>query len=414
MKRKVLFSALSIIIIAVAFGAGTMAWFTAKAEAPDNTFTAGTVMIRAGSSVTMTQDMTDYWEQTNVFPELVISSDQGTRPDGGPVRSQRSNPDAVLSLDEGQSESNFYSLGFFMDEESSTPGNSEETEYWAGRGGEIIVRFSEPISTYDGRLLLVAEDTWGGWPVELADVAVSQNGTDWSNVGTADNTIGVPQSYSYITVPDSVEWFQYVKVVDKTNPYVHPDGTSLEDWWSQANNDAFDLNAILVQSWIRKNWNPGDCDEVNFYVRNTGSKDIRVRAKLSADWELDFDWLWENWDALCFSEMDRFGDQDSWSREDFEEALDSPETVVSIELCNGQEQWTKENGFFYYTGEPIESGQEAELCLEVCLDGELANNIFQGGKYTLKVTFEAVQSSNYAPYYEWDGINLYGVPDQVE
>lgn len=51
MKSRMLVSLLVIALVAAVMGGGTMAWFTAKADAPVNEFTAGTVMIGVDEEV---------------------------------------------------------------------------------------------------------------------------------------------------------------------------------------------------------------------------------------------------------------------------------------------------------------------------------------------------------------------------
>ena len=61
MKRNVMFSLFVIFLAAAIIGGATMAWFTAKADAPDNVFEAGTVMIDADKDV----DYSELMENVN-------------------------------------------------------------------------------------------------------------------------------------------------------------------------------------------------------------------------------------------------------------------------------------------------------------------------------------------------------------
>ena len=56
-KSRMMISLLVISMVAALIGGGTMAWFTAKADAPVNEFTAGTVMLEVGEEVVYGEDM---------------------------------------------------------------------------------------------------------------------------------------------------------------------------------------------------------------------------------------------------------------------------------------------------------------------------------------------------------------------
>lgn len=365
--------ALSVALVAALVGGATMAWFTDSAETGEVEFTAGTVNIEAGAAGVVVPapdaEMGAAWQVENVFPETVESYDQGTLPNGGAVQTARSNPSTVLTLNEGQDASNFFSLGYYM-EPNNGPGNSETKEHWKERGGEIVVRFADPVWVSEGRLVVVVEDTWGSWPEEKAEVYVSKDGADWVLAGHALNGTGTPQSYSYITVPEAVSWFQFVKVVDVTNPYDFGDSR-----WSTNDNDAFDLNTIMVQHWECVNWNPGDCDELIYLVSNVGTKRSLVRAAFSGHW-------------LEFNE-----ESGEWVDSDL------PIDVVSTEPCENS-GWTLEGEHFYYNT-VLASGETAELCLRICLKGEETGNEYQGMRFVVTGGFEAIQASNGASQDVW-------------
>ncbi len=424
MPKTKMFISLAVIVMVVAMAGGvTMAWFTSSAAAPDNVFMAGTVDIEADSIVTTEQEASigggngGEWVLVDLYPDEVVSSDQGTIPGGGSVKSARSNPDAVLTYSTGEDDSNFFSLGYKMDTRSNTPGDPGVQEYWSGRGGEVVVRFGEEIPAQGGWVILVVEDTWGDWPDENARIYVSKDNTNWDYIGTANNQLGTPQSKNTLNIPNELEWFQYVKVVDLTNPYNTPGDTSLEDWWNHSNNDAFDVNAIMVQKLERQNWNPGDCDKLKYVIRNTGSKNIRVRiSEIKGEWEFDWDYLWDNWQALGFD--GQFGLQEVYNMDQFQDevrAMDV-EPVVPEPCEESAGDWAYDDGYWYYIGsehDPVAPESELELCLEVCLDGPDTSNIFQGASYVLSVSFEAVQSSNNAPYEEWGTPhNIYPEPTE--
>jgi hypothetical protein len=171
----------------------------------------------------------------------VVNYDQGLRYDYKPVRSQRSNPDAVLSFTTGQNEANFFSLGF----------QEDRAEHEGVDDAWIIVKFDNPILNGAGHDIRVVEDTWGlPYPDETAAVWASQNGDDWSYLGEADNQTPY---MSIHTISDfdlgsvGLDWARYVKVQDTSN---RADFASR--YPSQgATLDGFDVNAILsLQDYV--------------------------------------------------------------------------------------------------------------------------------------------------------------------
>lgn len=165
----------------------------------------------------------------------VVNYAQGLRYDYTSVRSERSNPNAVLAFEEGHNESYFFSLGFNEDRSGYS-----DVDAW------IIVEFDKPIQNGTGNDLRVVEDTWGlPYPDETADVWVSKNGTDWKYLGEADNQH--PMS-SYHTITDfdlddvGLDWAKFVKV---QNTSVRDDFARLYPGQGSTL-DGYDLNAILA------------------------------------------------------------------------------------------------------------------------------------------------------------------------
>ena len=149
------------------------------------------------------------------YASEVVSVEQGATKGGSDVLSVRSNESAALNFTAGQDESNFFSLGF---------------------GGEIIVSFAQPFSDGPGDDLVIYEDTWSNsYPEESADVFVSQDGSYWEFIGTADNNdlSGNHASTAFDLSATNFSWAQYVKVVDTTNASLHNNAA-----------DGFDLNGI--------------------------------------------------------------------------------------------------------------------------------------------------------------------------
>jgi len=151
------------------------------------------------------------------FASSVIDTEQGLKRNDGPVDANRSVPEQGLELDSNHLASDFYSLGF---------------------GGWIIVGFTDLIVDAPGNDLRITEDTWGAYPLEKAEVFVSQNGVAWESIGIADNSNSVNSDHttSEFDLEDlGWTWAKYVKIVDISNPI---------DFNTRPDADGYDLNAV--------------------------------------------------------------------------------------------------------------------------------------------------------------------------
>ena len=450
MKGKVLISALVIMVIAAAFGAGTMAWFTAKAEAPENTFTAGTVMIEAGSSTIMSQ----YFDpEQGVFVYGIQRRQDGANIYEIDVLNGIEN----MIFANPQTYSSFYPNGlafdqandrlyysrsssqlWFYDFNSNTLNQAGNFDHGTKTGSADVYGatfgggyywYVPNNSAYlyrvtldgDGNFVssdyeLMTEDRglqFGDIVIDYADGVIY--GSDLGIYFTYDIATG-----NFVNHGSSGRNLQLAWGHDG-NLYGHATGDMR--WYGV--NAANGATSYLftganiyndLASGFTSYWNPGDCAWKKYTVKNTGSKDIRVRMELSGEWEFNWEWLWENWDALCFSERaEKPVEMAGAVWNEFEAYVLGLPNPVTFEFCDpNQSDWVYNvDGYWYYTGseyDPIEPGDELELCLKVCLDGETATNEFQGGRFKLNAKFDAVQASNFAPYYEWDGVTYYGFP----
>lgn len=168
--------------------------------------------------------------------------------------------------------------------------------------------------------------------------------------------------------------------------------------------NVFTAGTLLIEageSWEEghqvENWNPGDCEDKEVTVEITGSKSAYIRMQFEDGWyeykEVDDEWVWVSWSHS--------------------------ENVNPIIIKIGEEEfptndWVKEGVWYYYVGgDPdgyLASGETITVITEVCLDGPSTDNEFQGKQYRLGFTFEAIQTSNNAAYYEWE-TELFGTPE---
>ena len=124
------------------------------------------------------------------------------------------------------------------------------------------------------------------------------------------------------------------------------------------------------------NWNPGDTSKKTFKITNTGTKDIHLRGKFYGSWyEYDKEnYRWTEWEP------------------------DPDLDVVTIELADS-DGLRGSDGWFYYDGSidgtyPDKEPASVTLDINVCLDGRNTDNQYQGKRYILSGTFEAIQASN--------------------
>jgi len=178
----------------------------------------------------------------------------------------------------------------------------------------------------------------------------------------------------------------------------------------------FTAGTVLVGAELKaafeggiENVNPGDCYCVGWNITNDGTKCIQVRA-LNITIEVEYAWehLFENWDALCFTET--FGEEKPsemsggrWRR--FKAWVEGHAIPVTLDVCPGYSyNWTKVEDKFYYVGH-CEQGlckdEMIQLGLFVMFDGPTMTNVFQGAKFTISGRVEAVQASNGAPLAVW-------------
>ncbi|MFA6512026.1 MAG: NEW3 domain-containing protein [Patescibacteria group bacterium] len=151
----------------------------------------------------------------------VISSDQGTKNDGGVIDLNRSDATQVLGANDGV----FFSLGRKIDHPY---------------GGTITVKFAHPVVNIAGADLTLYEVTNGdrvAYGVEKAQVSVSQDGITWGLSGEINNQ--APTGIGEIDISNTGTgwtWIQYVQITDATDFESEFSGIPSAD--------GYDLNAI--------------------------------------------------------------------------------------------------------------------------------------------------------------------------
>jgi hypothetical protein len=144
--------------------------------------------------------------------------------------------------------------------------------------------------------------------------------------------------------------------------------------------DFFRYGFMNVAVMNEGNWNPGDTNYIAYTVNNTGSKRVNLRVILSGKWQVfnEESGQWE--DAL-----------------DSDPFFDSSNVVISPTADN-QGKWTGSDGTYYYntalSGTYTGTPGSAKLYLSVHLKGEETGNPYQGKRYVLTPTFQAIQASH--------------------
>jgi predicted ribosomally synthesized peptide with SipW-like signal peptide len=351
-KKRIIFSVFTIVVAAAVIAGGTMAWFTNKTETTDAVFTAGTVSIEAGETIDFDEedDYYDWYNEDEVKPLRVVDYKWIQ-----PIQEARTNPNAVLELETERSDSNFFSLGF---------------------GGYVTVEFDGILVPGETKII-VYEETWKPsvtYPRESAIVSLSMDGENWVTIEDElhnQKDHNKDQKKNVITIPEDfeLEYARYIKIEDTSNQ---------DDFVGIENADGFDVNYICIKGYYRDknmNWNPGDISKKTFKIVNTGTKDIHLRGKFSGSW-YEYDTSAHRWKE--------------WTP-------NPDEGVVTISL--NDPDWMEKDGWYYYTGSidgtyPDKEPASVTLDIEVKLDGKDTGNQYQGKRYILKGSFEAIQASN--------------------
>ncbi len=153
----------------------------------------------------------------------VVDYTQGIELDGDKVQSIRSILNNALGMPDAAPDPwrNFFSLGFASDTSPS---------------GWMILKFCIPVS---GQLTVYecSPTIQGNYPLETADVYVSQNGVDWTYLGMAKNNTSITSVQHPSTFDLGDLRIQYVKIVDTTDKGLHT-----------GNADAFDIDAVCAEA----------------------------------------------------------------------------------------------------------------------------------------------------------------------
>lgn len=192
-------------------------------------------------------------EREGSAADAVVIFTQGTTKAGNAVPAARSDANDALGTADWVSGSteNFFTLGF---------------------GGTITLSFDSFVPDVAGDDLFIHEATNGAYPLETAKVEVSQNGTDWVLLGTADNT-----TVDKVTALDlsgtGLSWIKFVKITDTSNTALFGDSGA----------DGFDLDAVVVAAQVcAQPADPTDDDDDNDDGDDTNLPPVAVASATPA------------------------------------------------------------------------------------------------------------------------------------
>lgn len=402
-------ASLTIALVAALVGGATMAWFSDEASSEEVSFQAGTVLIDADTPYMYG---VQYKEgQTGELYEIYIDKDD----DGEPVSVSYSqifesgerglnalahdndngrlyyvdNPDDTLffyDLDSGKGDKKAGDLKDELGKSARVYGAAYGLgAYWfifENSDDLYKVTFNED-GAIDEVKLYHEDFTDGEKTFAFGDIAMEiRDGTIYAST-TGESSEG-EMYFKYNIYTREYEEVQHATAINQQLGYgadgvfyghetreytwytVEPETGNAELFYTEEGPDRKMFSDLACN--YQGNWNPGDTDKVRFVVRNEGTKNSHIRVSLSTVWDF----------------------------------APEVEEVVEVSSCN--EDWqvheSEDNGYLYYQ-EELAPGEEAELCLEVHLKGEPTGNEYQGKKYEIVPTFEAIQSSNEASETKW-------------
>ncbi len=403
MSRMKIFLSLVVIVLAVTLvGGATLAWFTAETDPLENVFTAGTVEIEAGG-----KSRVPNWNPGDIDEAKFCVTNTGSKKvnvrlnlteaawNPGPLRIlvlyTRNNQGAALQL-----------VG--VEWASFCQGCTGEEGHLATVTSQYLYSSSQHP---DGLGLVLNRDSYFG--VNFSNI-VAGSDRDQDDVekwlSSNDNTNPFTGWCLDNVTNISAGTYNDVRVYD---PFCNPgwysdlqeDGLPVKAQWQ---NIDFDKIAYIINhGFLNRGYNStevqqaiwqytngsylsryylGDAAEINDFVNGiAGGPDGDILAALNAVDNV-------KWNVI------------SWE-------IKEGETVVTY--GNDSTDWVEDGNIIYFVASQLEPGQTLCLVVEVKLIGSLTGNIYQGVDYVFKGFFEAVQSSNFAPYYEWN-VNYYGTP----
>ncbi len=278
----------------------------------------------------------------------VTDSDQGQRKDGSSVTADRSNETKALTFDDNRN--SFYSLGF---------------------DGSITVAFDRPVQNRLGDDLRIYEDTYGtDYPAETVTVEVSNDGTTWRTLGTADNSDQANDHTATDFDLGTLAEVKYVRLTDTTDP-AEFDGFGTRG----PKADGFDVNGVIALQDNKVCIGPEACDPEEELVSNGDFEEPVVET--GAAWNI-------------------FATGTNWSTSWRENNTETPQ----LELQAGVNGWT-----------PASGAQYAEL--DTDFDGPSGSTNGEAASTTIQQSIDTVPGETYKVTYAFSPRPGTGVTENV-
>lgn len=408
--RKAILMAVIVIVLAAAMvGGATMAWFTDSASSGDVEFTAGTLRIDANTAYFYGVEYKNPENQRGTLYEIFVDDDNDTVSYSKLYDSTRTALNALaydrknkrLYYADGNGNLFYYDFNTGQGDKSAGklfPANTKIFNaafglgyYWfVKEGSDDLYKVSFNSNGSIAQVVLAHENFTGNPNRRFGFGDISMDMRDGIIYGS---TTGPGSSnrlfFSYnVYTQDYIEYAgnaNSLQIAFGANGVLYGTVTRDYDWYrvdtSTGTRTFFYKSDLMfgdLASNHQNNWNPGDCELVNYEFKNIGTKNMVFRFTPSIEWSGNLDL-----------------------------------SNIDIELCDNSNDWVRFGDTFYYVGAPLAPGENAALCLKVCLSGPDTDNEYQGATLTLGGEVEAVQSSNNAPYYQWN-LGDSGNPTQLQ
>jgi predicted ribosomally synthesized peptide with SipW-like signal peptide len=356
-NMRAVFSLIIIVVAITMVGGATMAWFTDTSDPIDNEFTAGTVAIEANRSSHATKTIEENWNPGDCTDLEVCVENEGTK---------------AINL------------------------RAKVNQSWLPSALRLLVIYT-PYTDDPVQLLAVEWDstckgcTGTEGPIASGTYSFSYPGTSSYMVGTFKNLTNqtwIQNGTGYLVwCADSQTGIRGTKQVDIYDPFCnenwHEEVQTLSQWdnipWAK-------IVYIINQGYLTQGYAVMDIQQAIWFFTNgsfeTGEAGDLLKAQEIVD---DVETNWE-----------------------------LPISNVTLDIPG----WTDGGDGWWYLNDEIPgtfsgaADNERTVCMsmDVCLLGAETGNEYQGAQYWVTVLFEAIQSSNFAPYYEWN-VNYFGTPD---
>ena len=420
MGKRAIFTAVTVmVLVAAMIGGATMAWFTDSDTSEPVTFTAGTLLVEAGTVSFYGVEAESSPGEKNGIYEILAKDDKVTYNQIGTSQFKdlngaafdRKNQRLYYANEKPKGQSSLYFYDLKTGVETLAGGNLVYEDkkqlvwgatfgmggYWyVDKGTDDLYRVSFKEDGTVAGIELYHENFTGDKNLQFGDLAMDMregiiyastysnpleyftyniHTREYSKVGGA-NALNLQLAfgadgilYGHNTAKRT--WHRIDKDTGlKTDFYTMPAGTVL-------------LSDLA--SNVQNNWNPGDSDKVRYVFENKGTKRMVLRFTPELGWEANPDF--------------------------YEGSLDLENITVS--LCNtaqpnfNPEDWhhDRENNIFYYS-KILAPGEIVALCLNVHLDGEGTGNDYQSATLTMNGAVEAIQATHGAPKQAW-GVDFY-------